>query len=200
MSFSRLVAHNFKQLTTPVIGATLMLCMGAAQADDSSLVIRGKDGWLFPGWGSLTTVDTKSIDSNTALIKDTRDALQARGVKLIVLMLPDKTLFYQDKLPADKTLSPQVKERYQTILGKLKQAGIPTFDDAAVLNQVKSAGKDVFYRTDQHWAQPAADATAVGLRIAGAIHEARARAIAHALGLAHDHPTEPAAAPVQKPA
>ena len=126
MSFSRLVAHNFKQLTTPVIGATLMLCMGAAQADDSSLVIRGKDGWLFPGWGSLTTVDTKSIDSNTALIKDTRDALQARGVKLIVLMLPDKTLFYQDKLPADKTLSPQVKERYQTILGKLKQAGIRT--------------------------------------------------------------------------
>lgn len=161
MSFSRLVAHNFKPLAVPALGATLLLCMGAAQAEDSSLVIRGKDGWLFPGWGSLTVVDNKSIDSNTALIKDTRDALQARGVKLIVLMLPDKTLFYQDKLPADKTLSPQVKERYQTIYGKLKQAGIPTFDDAAVLKQVQSSGKDVFYRTDQHWAQPAADATAV---------------------------------------
>ena len=77
MSFSRLVAHNFKQLTTPVIGATLMLCMGAAQAEDSSLVIRGKDGWLFPGWGSLTTVDTKSIDSNTAFASITQFRIAA---------------------------------------------------------------------------------------------------------------------------
>jgi len=50
-------------------------------------------------------------------------------------------------------------------------------------------------------ATPAAppDATAVGLRIAGAIHEARTRAIAQALGLAHDHHADPSHEPTQKP-
>ena len=41
---------------------------------------------------------------------------------------------------------------------------------------------------------------AVGLRIASAIHEARARAVAQALGLAHEHGTERAPVPAQKPA
>jgi len=161
MSLARLVTHPLKRLGAPLLGVTLALSMATAHAADSALVIRGSDGWLFPGWGSLTVVDNKAIDANTALINDARQALAARGVQLQVLLLPDKTLFYQDKLPADKALSPQVKQRYQTILGKLKQAGISTFDDAAVLSQLKSSGKDVFYRTDQHWTQPAADATAV---------------------------------------
>lgn len=34
-------------------------------------------------------------------------------------------------------------------------------DDEAVLRQLKNSGKDVFYRTDQHWTQAAADATAL---------------------------------------
>ena len=162
MSFSSRLTHTFKRLGTPLLGATLVLSMSTvANADDSSLVIRGSDGWLFPGWGSLTTVDAKGIDNSTALIKETRDALNAKNIKLQVVVLPDKTLFYQDKLPADKKLSPEVKQRYQLIMSKLKGAGISTFDDFALLNQLRNSGTDVFYRTDQHWTQPAADATAV---------------------------------------
>ena len=80
-----------------------------------------------------------------------------------MLVLPDKTLFYQDKLPDGKALSPEVKRRYQTIQDKLKAAGIATFDDEAVLRRLKDSGQDVFYRTDQHWTQAAADATADAL-------------------------------------
>ena len=80
-----------------------------------------------------------------------------------MLVLPDKTLFYQDKLPDGKALSPEVKRRYQTIQDKLKAAGIATFDDEAVLRRLKDGGQDVFYRTDQHWTQAAADATADAL-------------------------------------
>lgn len=149
-----------KRLAAAVLGASLALGLGAAQADDSSIVMRGKDGWLLPGWGSLTQVDTAGIDANTALIKETRAALAARNVKLQVVLLPDKSLVYEDKLPDGKTISPQVKARYQQIIGKLGQAGVPVVNADSVLRGVKQSGKDVFYRTDQHWTQAAADATA----------------------------------------
>lgn len=161
MTLSTLFVPTFKRLGTALLIASLGLSFTAAKADDSSIVIRGNDGWLFPGWGSLTEVDSRGIEASTQLIKDAQQALAARQVQLQVLVLPDKTLFYQDKLPAGKSLSPQVQQRYQSILGSLRKAGIPAFDDAAVLAQVKKAGQEVFYRTDQHWTQPAADATAV---------------------------------------
>jgi len=158
---SSLLNRSLKGLAASVLAATLGFALPAAQADDSSIVLRGNDGWLFPGWGSLTEVDSRGIDASTALIKDAQQALAARGVQLQVLVLPDKTRFYQDKLPAGKTLSAPVQQRYQTILASLRKAGISAIDDEAVLRQLKDGGKDVFYRTDQHWTQAAADATAV---------------------------------------
>ncbi len=142
-------------------GATLALGALAAQAQDtSSIVIKGKDGWLFPGWGSLTRLDRAGIDESTRLIAQAKDLLEQRGVKLQVLLLPDKARFYADKLPDGKAMSAEVQGRYSVIVDALRQAGVPTFDDEAVLRKLRDEGKDVFYRTDQHWTQPAADATA----------------------------------------
>ena len=161
MSPSRLTAPTFKRLGKGILVAAVALLASTANADSSSMVLQGQQGWLFPGWGSLTDVDNKGIDTSTALINEAHQALAARNIKLQVLLLPDKTLFYQDKLPAGKALSAAVQARYPLILNKLKQSGISTFDDFGVLSQVKASGKDVFYRTDQHWTQAAADATAV---------------------------------------
>jgi len=116
--------------TRLALGLSAALLAVAAHAQEgSSIVIQGKDNWLFPGWGSLTQVDTRGIDASTQLVRETRDALAAKGIQLEVLVLPDKTLFYQDKLPDGKSLSADVKKRYQTIQDKLKQAGVATFDD-----------------------------------------------------------------------
>lgn len=155
------LTRTLKHLSAALLGTSLIAALGIAQAADSSIVIRGKDGWLLPGWGSLTEVDNRGIDASTALISEARKALAARNVQLQLLVLPDKTLFYQDKLPDGTTVSPQVQQRYQTILSRLAQAEVPTFDNAAVLRALKQSGHDVFYRTDQHWTQAGADATAV---------------------------------------
>ena len=153
MNFS--VNRLLRRLALP-----LLVLSAFARADDSAIVAQGKDNWLFPAWGSLTQVDQRGIDTSVQLLKETRDALAARNVKLVVVMLPEKALFYTDKLPDNKPLSAQVKARYRGIFDKLSQAGIATFDDEAVLRRVKDSGQEVFYRTDQHWTQPAADATA----------------------------------------
>ncbi|MGF6419248.1 alginate O-acetyltransferase complex protein AlgJ [Stenotrophomonas sp. AN71] len=132
----------------------------ASAAQDSSIVLTGKDGWLFPAWGSLTTVDAPAIARNTALIAEARQALAAVGVQLQVLVLPDKALFYEDKLPDGKRLGDAVRGRYALELDGLGKAQVPAVDAMKVLRQLQQSGQDVFYRSDQHWTQPAADAVA----------------------------------------
>lgn len=141
--------------------AALFVLAGCAAAQDkSAMVIKGQDGWLFGGWGSLTQVNEAGIDRSVQLVAQARDLLAARNIRLEVLLLPDKVHFYADKLPAGRSMSPAVQQRYALILGKLQKAGVSTFDDLAVLKAVEDSGRNVFYRTDQHWTQDAADATA----------------------------------------
>lgn len=140
--------------------AMVLGALGAQAQDVSSIVLKGKDGWLFPGWGSLTQVDRSGLDESTRLIAEAKNLLAARGVRLQVLLLPDKARFYGDRLPEGKAMSAEVQGRYALILDAFKRAGITSFDDEAVLRAVHASGKEVFYRTDQHWTQAAADATA----------------------------------------
>lgn len=132
---------------------------GLAQAQVETLAIVGKDNYIFAGWGS-DVPDPKGIDATVARVAEVRKLLAARGVTLIVPLVPDKMAFYEDKLPDGKTMSPAMRTRYATILGKMQAADIPTFDGMAAMRTVQAAGQQVFYRTDQHWAQAGADATA----------------------------------------
>ena len=66
---SSVLTRSFKGLAASLLAASIGLAVPAAQADDSSIVLRGNDGWLFPGWGSLTEVDSRGIEASTALIK-----------------------------------------------------------------------------------------------------------------------------------
>lgn len=142
----------------------VMIFMGSASAADSveksSIIIKGKDGWLFPRWGSLKNRDDAGIDNSSQLIGKTKEILASSEIKLEILLLPDKVRFYQDKLPAEDAMSEEVQQRYASIREKLKKTGIETFDAEALFQQVQQSGQDVFYRTDQHWTQAAADAVA----------------------------------------
>jgi tRNA nucleotidyltransferase (CCA-adding enzyme) len=76
--------------------------------------------------------------------------------------------------------------------------------DAALSIDTGALAASVVQRAAEHpnASQPAAlaNATAVGLRIASVIHQARSHAVAQALGLEHTPASEPPATPDQKPA
>ena len=133
---------------------------GARAQEGSSIVLQGLDGWLFAGWGSLTQVDQAAITANTRLIAQAQQLLAQHGTELQVLLLPDKIRFYLSKLPQGKVMSEAVLQRYALISQALQDAQVRTFDGNEVLRQVQASGQEVFYRTDQHWTLPAADATA----------------------------------------
>lgn len=134
---------------------------GTAHAQaESSVVIAGKDGWLFAAWASLADTDIQAIDASTRLIAEAKTRLAARGVHLELLLLPDKVGFYEDRLPQGKTVSASVKQRYDTILGSLQKAGVDVLDAKRLFTGLRADGKDVYYRSDQHWTLAAAEATA----------------------------------------
>ncbi|MFP5476225.1 MAG: alginate O-acetyltransferase AlgX-related protein [Gammaproteobacteria bacterium] len=140
------------------MGLALAGLARAQPADNLAFV--GQDNYIFAAWDSLSTPDWKGIDATVARVVQVSQLLAAKGVALVVSVLPDKMRIYEEKLPADKPMSPEMRQRYAGILSRLQTAGVATFDDDKLLMALKAAGQAVYYRTDQHWAQPAADATA----------------------------------------
>ena len=156
--------RNALQLAGAAAAMILTTRLAWAQNNNngSSLVIKGKDGWLFAGWGSLTQVDNAGIDRNVQLVARVQQLLREQSIDLVVLLLPDKVHFYADKLPEEKKVSAAVQQRYALILDKLLRSNVASFDDLSALKRVSASGAEVFYRTDQHWTLDAADATAQG--------------------------------------
>jgi len=148
--------------------STLALLAAAGPVWAASSVLEGRDGWLFPGWEHIDRVDTAAQNANLDLIKAANDELAARQIGLLVLLVPAKAGFYLDRLPSGATLAPAIKTRYSELLAALKQRGVVTFDDAAVLRQVENGKDTAFYRADYHWtaqaSEASADATAALLR------------------------------------
>lgn len=154
-------AHSRRRLLALALS---LLAVGAAHAQtESAIVIIGKDGWLFPAWASLDDADAKAIDASTRLIAEAKTRLAAHGVHLELLILPDKVRFYEDRLPAGKTVSDSVRKRYETILGSLRKANIDVLDAKTLFTDLRAAGADVYYRSDQHWTLAASDATAAAI-------------------------------------
>lgn len=150
-----------------ILKAFFAFCMAFAvilhpDAKAQSLVIEGKDNWLFPGWESLTEDNREGIDRSISLIKDTKTSLSRAGIKLIVLIVPMKGVVYKEDLPPSQLLSDAVLHRYGYIQSALKNADIPSIDLNAVLAEVKER-QPVFYRTDYHWTTWAAEAAATAL-------------------------------------
>ena len=123
-------------------------------------VIMGKEGWLFPGWESLTSADTAGVDRSIALIRYAKERLSDRGIGLVILIAPLKARFYGDRLPPDRAVSSEVSARYAYIQSALASAAIDTLDAIPVLRSVEHDQQTAFYRADYHWTSWAAEATA----------------------------------------
>lgn len=105
-------------------------------------------------------MDRPGIQDSTEIITEAHDLLKTRGIKLFVVVIPDKSRIYKKNLPQDVKISPEVERRYATIMQALEKAGLSALDADIIMKNLLNHGKDAFYRTDQHWTQDAAEAVA----------------------------------------
>lgn len=134
--------------------------------EGNSGVIVGKEGWLFSK-EDLQHYDEAAAETRKKLaaIKQTQKGLEARGIMLVVALLPDKSRVYSQYLPAPRPS--YTNARYSAFLKALHSAGVAAPDIYAAMARAQQ--KDaLFLHTDTHWtpagAEIAAQALAKALR------------------------------------
>jgi len=122
----------------------------------------GKSDWLF-----LTeelqydTLAESNMATRLELLGKTSRALQAKGVKLLIAVVPDKARIYEQYLPNGHY--PQYNaSRYQVALKGLRAQQVDAVD---LLSPLLAVAKEqlVYYRSDTHWNQVGAQVAAQAL-------------------------------------
>jgi len=146
-----------------VIGlvCVLLATSGKSEEEFGPAVIEGKEGWLYPGWESLTNANSSGIGRCVTLIGEVGKLLAARNIGLIVLIVPMKASFYPKYLPEDRSISRDVAARYDQIISEMNLAGIIAPNVRPIFFQVESEQHTAFFKTDYHWTAWAAEATAL---------------------------------------
>ena len=135
-------------------------------------LVVGADDWLFTT-EELETYprDGERVEEAAAYIAAVARALGKRDAALAVVLLPAKARIYEDMLPG-YGLPQVVDRRYERTLTALRgaagvaDAGVADAPPAAVvdaraaLRRARSAGTEVFLRTDTHWTPEGAAAVA----------------------------------------
>lgn len=134
-------------------------CFAATLASAQAVLI-GKDDWLFYSQDDLADPGKAGIENSVQLMSAAKDALQARGIGLVVVVAPLKARFYEDKLPAGTAIAPAARDRYANIVASLHNAGIATVDLMPVLKGVEHDDQTAFFQKDSHWTAWSAEATA----------------------------------------
>jgi alginate O-acetyltransferase complex protein AlgJ len=130
-------------------------------------VVLGKDQWLFTDEEFDAVVNGEQNEAdNLALIRGVRDAIEAKGSKLVLAIVPAKTRLYPEHIGDNKPARLHV-DLYQQFHAEVAKAGIVAPDLLAPLQAAKQQGQ-VFLRTDTHWTPMGAEVAArqLGVTIA----------------------------------
>lgn len=138
-------ANPLEGLAVSTMGALRWAVFGQGTQD----VVVGRDTWLFTAEEFVADpqFDTR-FDAAVAQIADVQSDLSARGIKLLVVALPDKADIYQDKLTVARPERPAM--RHAHLVAGLRAHGIPTLDAAHPLRSHRATG-DTYLRHDTHW-------------------------------------------------
>ncbi len=144
----------------------------------------GRDGWLFyePGIRYLTSpigddggaANRGSAKANTVFVEKKASPLEAivdfnrqlreRNIRLILLPVPVKPMFYPEKISAhfDGANGYLRNPSFDELKKELAKRGIPVVDTAPLLERLKKTSRrEIFLKTDSHW-RPATVAAAAG--------------------------------------
>ena len=129
-----------------------------ALRDAGDKALRGLGGWLFyqPGVNFLTQrsapADSSVLDALTAVVRF-RDDLAARGVRLIILPVPNKESIYPDRLAWFATPPRQaIGAETRAFLAQAGAAGVEVVDLFATFCAARQAsGAPLYLEQDSHW-------------------------------------------------
>jgi alginate O-acetyltransferase complex protein AlgJ len=115
----------------------------------------GKDGWLeyMGNLNSFQNVPTMPPNGNDFIQNELSilyDQLRQRNIMLVVVIAPDKSTIYPDKLPSEiQKISSQ--SELDKLVNLIKQKGPPVLVDLRPALENGRKTRPVYYNTDTHW-------------------------------------------------
>lgn len=126
----------------------------ALQSPTKSMVVHGRDGWLFfTGDQVLRQVAgellrTRAVNELSGLLSDMGILLARDQRRLIVAIAPNKHTVYREKLP--DWVHPAALTEYDLFLETVGRAGVAAVDLRPVL-RAAAQHEQVYHPTDTHW-------------------------------------------------
>lgn len=125
--------------------------------DLGSRVRQGCPGWLFLGDELREYPDgAQNAQTRARTVTSVQQALAARGAKLLVVVVPDKTRIEAEHLCGVQRPA-NLQPRIDDWIAAVHAGGVPAIDLTQALGEM---GQDPFLRTDTHWNETGAGAAA----------------------------------------
>ena len=123
-------------------------------------VVLGRDQWLYSDEEFNPIVNEElNLQGNYALVEGVRQSLKAKGVKLVMAIVPAKVRLYPEHLGDVQPASIHAN-LYQDFHARVAADKILAPDLLGPLQQAKQQGEQVFLRTDTHWTPSGAEIAA----------------------------------------
>ena len=123
-------------------------------------VVLGRDQWLYSDEEFNPIVNEElNLQGNYALVEGVRQTLKAKGVKLVMAIVPAKVRLYPEHLGDVQPASIHAN-LYQDFHARVAADKILAPDLLGPLQQAKQQGEQVFLRTDTHWTPSGAEIAA----------------------------------------
>ena len=161
------VTHRLaKQLSAAAVPQTAADLERAASwlalHDTGDRVRPGCAGWLFlTDEMRINRHAQVNAQAKAAAVRDIQQQLAGRGIRLLVVVVPDKSRIASAQL-CDLRRPVQLQHRAEAWVEGLNKAGVSAVDLAPVLHSV---GSDAYLRTDTHWSEAGASAAAKAIAV-----------------------------------
>jgi alginate O-acetyltransferase complex protein AlgJ len=137
------------------LGALTTLIPSAfVQAQDAPAVVIGKNNdWLFTPYEYATQADAADTATSINLLTRVNKAFEAKGIALVVAIVPSKIRIHQEQLPANKPIDAYTNGKYDDIVAKLESGGVQVanLNKAFLASPHRSSDTPLFLRLDTHW-------------------------------------------------
>jgi len=94
--------------------------------------------------------DARQIELFRLALLQSRETATARGIRLVVFIVPTKEMVYQDRFP-DPALRSATDWRYAALLKLLAETGIDHVDLLPLLRAAAGRGEALYFSSDTHW-------------------------------------------------
>lgn len=158
------IAKNMADAPLPTGMAKVQRATGWLLMDDlGDRVRQGCDGWLFLAEEMMLHPEGAQAAADRArMVQAVHQRLAARGIGMMVAVVPDKSRIAAEQLCGLRR-APALDQRAADWTRQLAAAGVPVLDLAAPLHAL---GAQAYLRTDTHWNETGAHASARAVALA----------------------------------